>query len=109
MITDHGMIYRWDNPNLMSHQILMMMMTEMVLEMLLVFNEMTWLIAQEDFTDLHKDRYIYYICSGMMELHLVAYYNYQSTISVHRIQELFLMVKLKDRTVTPIYLYLCTQ
>jgi hypothetical protein len=41
-------VYRWDNLNFMSYQTLMMG-TEMVPEMSVIFNQLAWLIAWEDF------------------------------------------------------------
>jgi hypothetical protein len=43
------LVYRWDGLNLMTHQTLVMG-TEMVPEISVIFNQLTRLIAQEDFT-----------------------------------------------------------
>jgi hypothetical protein len=44
----YGLVYRWDGLNLMSHQTLMMG-TDTVPETSVIFNQLTQLIAQEDF------------------------------------------------------------
>jgi len=49
-----GQVYIWDSLDALSHYIVLMMGTETVPERVLILNHLTWLIAQEDFTNVSR-------------------------------------------------------